>query len=307
MENKKVLCIYHSVDLDGWMSAAIVMKHYGQENVELLPWNYGDKPPTARGKKRGGEFDIIVAVDISLPDLNMYEIAFWYKENFIWIDHHQRKLDEVEKYFEKNKMEMPGGLRRGTHAACELAWNFFFPGEETPPIITLLGLYDSFRHKLGPMTDFEQHIAHNVWPFQLAARAYITNPEEALISLNAGIEDKLDVSGLIRDGVAINSYLRVEAQQAYAKKYEVTNGVNKFAVVNKERFNPANYGIDYHKDGYDAFICFWFDNGYFHHSIYNDNQKFDCAELAAKYGGGGHKGAAGFRLDNPIGDWVEAE
>ena len=34
----------------------------------------------------------------------------------------------------------------------------------------------------------------------------------------------------------------------------------KFICINKERFNPINFGIDYHKDGYDGCACFHYAN-----------------------------------------------
>ena len=34
----------------------------------------------------------------------------------------------------------------------------------------------------------------------------------------------------------------------------------KFICINKENFNPINFGIDYHKDGYDGAACFHYAN-----------------------------------------------
>jgi len=71
-----------------------------------------------------------------------------------------------------------------------------------------------------------------------------------------------------------------------------------FVCINKERFNPINFGIDYHKDGYDGAACFHYANGKWNFSLYNDNGNVDCSAIAKQYGGGGHKGAAGFIIDN---------
>lgn len=68
----------------------------------------------------------------------------------------------------------------------------------------------------------------------------------------------------------------------------------KFLCVNQERFNPINFGIDYHKDGYDGFACFWYKDGKWAFSLYNDNGEVDCSTIAKQYGGGGHAGASGF-------------
>ena len=82
-----------------------------------------------------------------------------------------------------------------------------------------------------------------------------------------------------------------------------------FICINRERFNPINFGIDYHKDGYDGAACFHFDGTHWCFSLYNDNGEVDCSQIAKQFGGGGHKGAAGFRLpskDNNIDSFIRA-
>lgn len=39
-----------------------------------------------------------------------------------------------------------------------------------------------------------------------------------------------------------------------------------------------------------------FDGKQYHFSLYNDNGLVDCSIIAKQFGGGGHKGAAGFRI-----------
>ena len=56
--------------------------------------------------------------------------------------------------------------------------------------------------------------------------------------------------------------------------------------------------IDYHKDGYDGCACFHYANGMWNFSLYNDNGEVDCSVIAKQFGGGGHKGASGFRIDD---------
>ena len=80
-------------------------------------------------------------------------------------------------------------------------------------------------------------------------------------------------------------------------KHEHLKQKHVFLCVNQERFNPINFGIDYHKEGYDGFACFWYKNGKWMWSLYNDNEEVDCSVIAKQYGGGGHKGAAGFVCD----------
>lgn len=151
-----------------------------------------------------------------------------------------------------------------------------------------------------------------VLEFQYGARQCISNYEEAYRYLNQtltipDIRDRQNVVKTIHNqGKSIYQYLCTEAKQSYKNGFEITlqepfvgewssgKDNRKFICINKERFNPINFGIDYHADGYDGCACFWYANEMWNFSLYNDNGQVDCSQIAKQYGGGGHKGAAGF-------------
>ena len=59
----------------------------------------------------------------------------------------------------------------------------------------------------------------------------------------------------------------------------------------------------------DGAACFHFDGKQYNFSLYNDNGLVDCSLIAKQFGGGGHKGAAGFRLpfeNNNIDSFIRA-
>lgn len=339
---EKILCIYHSQDLDGWMSAAIVKKWFVDNNNEfvvvnikdinkakpltiddkptlyMLGWTYGDTISDLSG------YDKVIMCDISFPKEEMFEIANKFSTNFIWIDHHQRTIDEVNDYLILNNSKEIEGLVTEPNelkAACELTWEYFFSNDEIPEIVRLLGRYDCFGHK---GTDEEEYVLK----FQYAARANLSNYTEcySVLSMPSEHQDTF-IWKLSEQGEGIYKYLCTEAKQTYKKAFEINLGLNKkikmvdvatvpdlepetlkkaegqylpyrFICVNKERFNPINFGIDYHKDGYDGAACFWYNDGKWNFSLYNDNRKVDCSAIAKQYGGGGHKGAAGFIVDD---------
>lgn len=318
----KTICIYHSRDLDGCMSGAIV-KHWWlsqyidtnilnivrelnridlkarvsgeiQESIEFLGWDYGDPIPDL------SEYDEVIMCDVSFPVEVMIELQ---SKDFTYIDHHISAIKQLPNGFTVK------GLLETNFAACELTWKYFFPEKEMPEIVRLLGMYDSFRHK---GTDEEQKVLE----FQYGARQTISNYEEAYEYLNWEInksdysESKVD--DILSNGKAIYQYLCTEAKQTYSKSFEIlleepeglkyTDGnlpyVAKFLCVNQERFNPINFGIDYHKKEYDGFACFWYKDGKWSWSLYNDNGEVDCSVIAKQYSGGGHRGASGFVCDN---------
>ena len=313
----KIVCIYHRIDLDGQMSAAIV-KHWFNEtnfkepaigntlpdNIDFIGFHYGDPIPDL------SEYDKVIMCDISFPKEEMYSIYNKLHDNFIWIDHHISAIND-NVYIDDNicKGHKYNGVRDINFAACELTWKYFFPNDTMPEIVKLLGRYDCFGHK---GTDEEQKVLE----FQYGARQSISNYEEAYEYLKWEIRHK-DTGNSYIDrihdtGKSIYGYLCTEAKQAYENGFNVilkepnelvpSNPVKdisrNFICINKERVNPINFGIDYHKDGYDGCACFHYANGIWNFSLYNDNGEVDCSVIAKQYGGGGHKGAAGFRLNN---------
>ena len=70
----------------------------------------------------------------------------------------------------------------------------------------------------------------------------------------------------------------------------------KLRCVNEEDFNPMDFNIDYHKDGYDGFICFYYKEHMWNFKLYNINGKLDCRIISDKYQGVGNERNASFKL-----------
>lgn len=286
-----MICIYHSRDLDGWMSAAIVKLTY--PDVELIGWDYGQTVPEL------DDAESTIMLDISFPPDIMFEIDM--RGSLIWIDHHISAIKSMEEYYKNTGCSMDTeGLRDSKFAACELTWEYFFADQNMPEIVRLLGRYDCFGHK---GTDEEQKVLE----FQYGARTFIDGVENALAVLTTEIAYTRDMGlkhnpteEILNYGKSIYKYLCTEAKQTYQRRFDIALDGYRFASVNECRFNPINFGIDYHKDGYDGFACFHYQGGYFNYSLYNDNGRVDCSVICKNRGGGGHKGAAGFRTKEMI-------
>ena len=153
----KTVCVSHSIDIDGWMSSAIVKlwfinqydskviheyddhisNTHNSSQLYFIGYNYGDEIPDL------SEYDKVIMCDISFPISIMCRLSIKLGNNFIWLDHHISAIIEGHNY---NGFE-PVGIRDTSFAACELTWKWFFPNEETPELVRLLGRYDCFGHK----------------------------------------------------------------------------------------------------------------------------------------------------------------
>lgn len=263
-----ILCIYHSRDLDGWTSAAIVKDFYPQ--AELIGWDYGDPVP---------DFDIydyskIFLVDISFPAFDMQMLPM----HAVWIDHHPSAIKDSQEH----RYDHLNGVRNTMYAACELTWEFLHSKTLMPDGVHLVGMYDSFRHKKEPL--FYQEAVMN---FQYAARASVANPAEAAKLLT------MDTDPWIDAGKHIFSYMKTEAKSIIKMAYPVEILGHKGMMVNATRFNPANFELDYDED---FFGCFHYNGNNWAVSLYS-NGKVDCSVICKDLGGGGHAGAAGFQRD----------
>lgn len=294
----RILCVYHDRDLDGWVSANIVKRAYSDENttnklyeLTLIGYDYGNPVP-----KELFSFDHIVLVDVSFNIGTMIKLNEIYGDNFTFIDHHISKIRELEE----NGIN-PKGLRDKSYAACELAWQYFFPDEYIPEAVRLLGRYDCFGHK---GTSEEEEVLKFQYYARSIASGVDTVPEFWLEQDYDGINNN------IVEGEIIYDYLKNMAKQDFKRRFTVIFDGYLFACINYMRFNPINFGINYHEYNvtddvtedvvdmyYDGFACFWYGNGKWNWSLYNDNGAVDCSEICFKRGGGGHKGAAGFTED----------
>jgi len=106
-----IKCFYHSTDLDGECSGAIVKHH--RPKTELFPFDYGKEFPWDKISLE----DEVYMVDISLSRDDMIKL----KNNakyLIYIDHHISKINELKDLsFE--------GIQQDGMAACVLTWIYF--------------------------------------------------------------------------------------------------------------------------------------------------------------------------------------
>jgi hypothetical protein len=293
------------------MSAAIVKLWALKENKEIVfwGWNYGEMIPACQ------DYDIVVMCDISFPAEKM-DFIRESKESlkdstkrFIWIDHHISAINDLYQFKIETGTILPDGLRDPEFAACELTWKYFFPEVKMPEIVRLLGRYDCFGHK---GTSEEKKVLE----FQYGARQFITHYDEAFSYIEhcmtnteyQFLKNQHDVLSILETGKTIYEYLITKAKQIWRRAYEInlltSEGVINIACVNEERFNPINFGIDYHAEGYGAVLCYWYESGKWKFSLYNEDGKVDCSIIAKSFGGGGHKGASGFVLDT-IEGWTK--
>lgn len=301
--------IYHSADMDGIFCREIAKRFLGVENIEYIGWNFGDPTPALLTK---GEFIIMdLPIDkpfnfkfvndyIEWPDGKGCPFDAIYWKNFTWIDHHKSSI-------ESHPTTIPGYRIDGV-AACRLAWQYFsqrFPFRSTtecdisnlpdkqafidrtviePIAVCLAGEYDVWD-KRDPDAE----------TFQYGLRTDELTPDEwsrLLTKWDTYVVDLID-AGKIAQRYAQNVDASICNSLAWLMQWE---GV-KWLCVNHARFNSLLFAAkDKPETGHDALLGFRFDGKNWIVSLYHAKHRtdLDLSGIAARYGGGGHKGACGF-------------
>ena len=267
-----MLCIYHSADLDGHCSGAIIKFLYPW--CELYGIDYGQKAP----RKLINQHDIIFIVDFSLQPVSEMIRFVWLKnKHTIWIDHHKSAIDDMTNY----KVE---GLQEVGVGACELTWRYLFPKTEMPLAVKLLSDYDVWKHE-----------DKRVLPFQYGLGLENTHPSNQALWTYL-FKDNTTVDSYINKGKIILTYIEKEnkifAEECFKLKFE---GYNCIA-INKSGSSKL---FDYveNLESYDLMLTFMWKYNSWTIIMYTSKENIDVSKIAKKYKGGGHVQAAGFQID----------
>jgi len=287
-------CLYHSVDLDGQASAAIVKSYV--PDVVLIPFNYNVPFPYDRITPEDSVYFVDVAVQ---PYDEMLEIVKKVN-NLTVIDHHITFVNS-----DAGKA-LKGILGRDFYcdtklAGCELTWMYFnerSAGEivpEIPRAIRLLGQYDTWRNtpekKLIMDTSWE-----TVMAFQWGMRQAEFDFDYFIKTFLHGFHSLAGASILstIAAGESLlkyqdhqNTIAMLSSFTAYIKGY-------KCLCVNSSLRNSQVFASKWDENEYDFMVPFSMTKDQkWSWSFYASRPDKDASELAKQFGGGGHKAASG--------------
>lgn len=281
------LCFYHSADLDGKCSGALIKMQY--PDCSMIGIDYGLPFPWELIKTKDREpKKKVVMVDFSLqPFSHMMKLDSMC--NLFWIDHHESAIQEAVK-----RGFTPPGRRYVGKAACELVWNYIaeshpeLPSSPCPKSVEYLSRYD-----VGDFSD------RKTLYFQYGLRAQSSNPSPN----NKAFWDQVIFGGssyidrTVDQGQTIVCFLQAEMKKYIDScSFEVDFQGYRCLGVNKNF--PSDLLLSpglWDGDKYDILLTFGFKYGKWHVLMYSPDSGVDVSLIAKKYGGGGHEHAAGFQ------------
>lgn len=285
-------CFYHSSDLDGHCSGAIIK--YKHPECEMIGINYGDEIDW--DSIQPGE--IVFMVDFSLPIKDMFKLDRM--SQLIWIDHHNIAIEEAHRVgFIAGKAQ----ILDENFAGCELTWDYLFGKvhpeyRPTPLTVTLLGRYD-----------VRDHQDDRVLPFQYGMRINEdTRPDVDYLwkPLFDELEDNEPFDtpclSIIETGKTILTYEKIQNEK-FVKAFSFTSQIDGYTAiaVNKGFTNSKLFDVVWDPEKHDVMLTFCWRGGKWNYSLYSIPEKnIHCGKIAQKFGGGGHPYAAGFNTEQLI-------
>jgi len=264
-------CFYHT-DMDGHCSGAIVYKAMRDQGDEFIAMNYNIDFPFEKIEPN----EKVVIVDFSLQKPGDFDKLLDITDNVIWIDHHKTAIEKHAHLDGTIK-----GIRRDGVAGCVLTWQYFFPDRAVPMVVSMIGDYDIWAFKFGENTN----------KLQAGIRLYDNRPESLewdrwLTSYYPQKEiDEGEIALKYRD----NYYSGLIKSWSYFTTFEGYKAVVCNAgSVSSQLFDSV-------KEDYDIMVATIFDGKRWSVSVYTKRSDIDLAKITEKYGGGGHRQAAGFQ------------
>ena len=255
--------IYHANCSDGFGAAYAAWKCLGNKATYHAA-RHGSSPPDIINKN-------VAILDFSYDNATirgMIEEA----NDLIVIDHHKSAMIELHD-ISNTRFDM-------TKSGAMLAWEFFHPGKECPKFIQYIEDRDLWKWELPYSKEFAA--AFDMVPFEF---------EEFM-----KFEDDSVFDDAVKRGSFILAYsktvVKKVCEKARPRKY---NGLNVLVVNSSHWMSEIGSRLSADCD----FAVIW----YYDHeernikvSLRSFHEHADVSEIAKKFGGGGHKKAAGFTL-----------
>ena len=265
IEPNSVDCvIYHADCTDGFGAAYSAWKHLGSR-AEYHACKHGTPPPDVKDKN-------VVILDFSFNNSTtkkMIEEA----AGLLVIDHHKSAMVELHD-ISNTHFDM-------TKSGAMLAWEWFHPGKEPPKFIQYIQDRDLWKWELPYSKEFAA--AFDMVPFEF---------EEF---------EKYEDDSVFDDAVKRGSYILAYSKTVVKKiceKAQLRKLNDKEVLVVNASHWMSEIGSRLAPDCDFAMIWYWdHEDRIIKVSLRSFHDTVDVSEVAKKFGGGGHKKAAGFTLD----------
>lgn len=273
MIEKDIAVIYHKNCPDGFGAAYAAWKRFG-DTAAYIPASYGSEAPEGL---EGKEVYILDFTYDEHPEI-MENLAKTAKK-FVVLDHHASSKELVEA--------APEHVFDNERSGATIAWSYFHPNTPVPELFRYVEDEDLYRFALAETHAVAIYLI--VEPFDFAAWdtlvATAENPATRAAFLAKAHDYEEFYEKLSAIAVQAAKKVRFEGYEClFANSLPSITMRSHIAQLLYQKLPPLALVVSAHPDGFGV-------------SIRSDGS-VDVSQLAAKFGGGGHAGSAGFFIPN---------
>lgn len=263
------ICIYHKNCPDGFGSALAVKKYceLNHFNCEYVAANHGDTPPDVDGKN-------VIIVDFSYKRPVLEKLKE--KANgLIVIDHHISAQKDLEN--------LDYCLFDMEHSGAVLTWKTLFPNKNIPQLLLYIEDRDLWNWELVDSKELSSGL--RLIPMDFEAWNYYLNDQ--------------NLNQLIEKGRAIVEYENQKIERITKSELEIiTLDGYQVPIINTTQL-ISEIGNALCQEYPFAVMYFETKDKRIYSLRSQGENGVDVSMIASKFGGGGHRNAAGFSIEKP--------
>ncbi len=272
LNEKKIWVLYHADCMDGFAAAWAAWKKLGN-SAYYKPVRHHEPLPKIPNKSKVYILDFCYSAEVLIS-------AAERASKIVVLDHHISAQKEYQAYLKHSAI--PGNLEvnfNQKHSGCIMSWDYFQADAESPILL--------------------RHIEdHDLWLHKLAKTEAICKALYLRLPTNFASFEKIKLHNLQREGAVLVKQQQLNVRRLLNTRHTVKlNNIEGLAVNAPSVFASdlghalakisGTFGLTYHYHGKrQHYECGLRSMG-----------EFDVSELALHFGGGGHKNASGFNVD----------
>jgi uncharacterized protein len=266
---KNIIVLYHAECGDGFGAAWSAWKKFG-DSADYIPVSHGYSYPDNFSDKE------IYTLDLTLPR-EITEKLLKANKRLTSIDHHIG-AEEVTKMTQEYSFD-------NNHSGSVLAWKYFHPEKQVPRLLLFIEDVDIWKWEYPETGNFIS--ALNLYDFSF----------ELFDKVALEIEDPIKLKEYLSRGEVISQHDKKITDELVKTAILVEFDNYKVYAVNAPDFIKSELGHELSKSS--PFAIVWRQKKDKVFVSLRSSGNINVSEIAKKYGGGGHKGAASFSF--PVG------
>ncbi len=265
---KDIVIFYHKECQDGFSGAWVAWKKFG-ESADYVPLDNR----MMESDKLNLTDKTIYFIDALPRSRDIIEKIVSQNKSVVGIDHHITNEPWMSLFTEHRfELDKSGGV---------LAWEYFFPEKPVPIALLFIQDIDIWKWSLPETKDLATYFELVEFNFDYWEK------------MVANMEDKNAREGIIEKSEMLTKYIDMKVKEIAGEAYPVEFEGMKIMAVNSNTLSSKVGNML--ATNYPPVAIIWAETKDYIYASLRSNGTVDVSEIAKKYGGGGHRAAAGFR------------